>query len=80
MVQADVAEVNKTLTPLLSVVRQYLEELLYNSVTLTDASAQSVVNNNEPLVVPNDLKGDTSDTPVLTLGKCIFSKAFFFNL
>lgn len=81
MVQDDVAEVNKTLTPLLSVVRQYLEELLYNSSTLTDASTRPMFNNdNELLVVPDNLKGDASDTSVLAMGKYIFSEAFFFNL
>ena len=80
MVQEDVVEVNKTLTPLLSIVRQYLGELLYNSLTLIDASAQSMVSDKESVVASDDPKGDTADTPVVAMGKHIFLEAFFFNL
>lgn len=78
MVQEDVTAVRKTLTPLLSVIHQYLGELLCNDSVTSSTDRVSI----QPLVsdksvVANELKGETSDTSV---GECISLKAFFFNL
>ena len=65
MVQEDIAEVTKTLTPILSIVRQYLgEALCNNSTTLAgDITTQSCVG-----IVSDDLKGENSGTPAVALG------------
>ena len=79
MVQEDIVEINRALTPCLSVVRQYLgETLCSNSVPLTDAS--SPLSANDKSAVSDDLKAEAEGTSVVTLGKYIFQKAFFFNL
>lgn len=70
MVQGDVGEVGKTLTPLLSVVRQYLAEMLSNIVTSMDTSTQPH-DSDKPVVSDElDLKSEESyhHTSVLRLG------------
>ena len=70
MVQEDVIEVTRTLTPMLSIVRQYVGEVLCNScVTSTDTSTQSFVSDKS--VVSDDFKGDNNDTSAVPLGLCI---------
>ena len=77
MVQEDIVEVNRALTPWISVVRQYLGEILCsNSILLTDASAQV----NDKSAVSDDFNAEAEGTSVVTLGEYIFQKAFFFNL
>ena len=78
MVQEDVVEVNRVLTPRLSVVHQYLAETLcINSVPSVEASELLV---NDKSVVSDDLRAESEGTSVVTLGEYIFQKAFFFNL
>lgn len=77
MAQEDVIEVHKTLTPVLSVVRQYLGEVLHNhNLTSADTSSQLLVDD-KPVVSDDLIKGDTSDAPVVTLGECIFQGILF---
>ena len=68
---------HKTLTPVLSVVRQYLGEVLHNhNLTSADTSSQLLVDD-KPVVSDDLIKGDTSDAPVVTLGECIFQGILF---
>ena len=82
MAQEDVVEVNKTLSPWLSVVRQYLGEMLCtNNAPLAEAPTQPLLAPDKS-AVSDDLSGEAEGTSVVALGEYMYipQKAFFFNL
>ena len=79
MLQQDVVEVNRALAPCLSVVRQYLGEILCNSsASLADASACLLAKNKSGIA--DDLTAESQDTSVTPLGECMHSFSICSNL
>jgi len=70
MVPGDIVEVNKTLTPLLPIIHQYMVETLHSSITLSDTFTVSSTSNKP--IVSDDLKGKNNDPSVTPVGECIF--------
>ena len=72
-------EVNRALAPCLSVVGQYLGEVLCSSsMSLMDASACSLANNVSGF--SDDLNAENQDTSVTPLGECMHSLSICSNL